>query len=232
MAILEWFNDRLILVRERKHLQVWHRVIGFYVFLLFAWGFYRFLSPLPVWVEEVFLKGLVFGVPVFWLVLKKEKGSLASLGIGAKNLFESVYLGLALGVFFWFFGQLANFLRYRGVLSIHEIQPTSPEFGAFLLLALVTAWWEELVFMGYILQRIAKVVSNEWRAALITSGMFCLMYVPAVLLRGGGVAQLVLQMILMFMVGLGNSILMLRTRNLAAPILAHALWGAAVYLLV
>ena len=231
MAILEQLRNRWFLVKEHKHLEVLHRVIGFWVYLVLVWGVYRFLSPLPVWIEEIFLKAIIFGLPVFYLVLKKEKSNLQSLGISAKNLFESVYLGLALGVFFYFVGQVSNFLRYRGVLTVQDWQVTSAELGGFLLLALVTAWWEELVFMGYILQRMSSVMRHEWKAALATAVMFSLLYVPSLLIRGVTGWQFLLQMVLLFSLGLGNGILMLRTRNLAAPILAHTLWGAMVYML-
>lgn len=232
MAILERLNNQWFLIREKKHLQVWHRVIGLYTFVLIVWGFFRLLSPLPVWIEEVFVKALVLGLPVFYVTIKKEKKDLSSLGIGTKNFFESVYLGLSLGAFFWFFGQLSNFIRNKGALTFKEIQPTSPEFGGFLLLALITAWWEELLFMGFILNRLLKVISEEWKAVIITSAMFCLMYIPNMIVKGVFIWQMLLQIILLFSLGLGNSILMLRTKNLIAPILSHALWGAMIYVLI
>jgi membrane protease YdiL (CAAX protease family) len=232
LAILERLSNQWFLIKEKKHLQVWHRVIGIYTFALVVWGFFRLLSPLPIWIEEVFVKAVVFGLPVFLVVLNKEKKDLTSLGISTKNFFESVYLGLSLGAFFWFFGQLSNFIRHKGVLTLREIQPTSPEFGGFLLLALITAWWEELLFMGYILNRLLKVISAEWKVALITSTMFSLVYIPNMIVKGVSIWQMLLQIILLFSLGLGNSILMLRTKNLIAPILSHALWGAMIYMLV
>ena len=232
MAILEQLSDQWFLIREKKHLQVWHRVVAIYSFVFLVWGFFRLLSPLPVWIEEVFIKALVFGLPVFIVVFKIEKKNLESLGIGMKNFFESVYLGLSLGTFFWFFGQLSNFIRHRGVLSIKEIQPTSAEFGGFLLLALITAWWEELFFMGFVLRRLAGLVKEEWKVALTTSVMFCLIYIPGIVVKGVVWWQMLLQVLLLFSLGLGNSILMLRTKNLIAPILSHALWGAMIYMLI
>jgi len=232
LVILERLRRNYWQYRERKHILAWRRVVGLYVFLLMVWGVYRFLSPLPVWVEETLLKGLVFGGPVWWLTFKVEKLGFASLGISTKRLFEAAYLGFSLGAFFWIFGQLANILRFQGILTIRDIQPTSAEFGGFLLLALVTAWWEELVFMGYLLPRLTLLLNQEWKAALLTSSLFALLYVPAILVRGSSVAQLIIQLLLLMALGLGNSILMLRTRNLAAPILTHALWGVTMYLLV
>lgn len=232
MAILEQLRNNYWKFRERKHLQVWHRVVGFYTYLLLAWGIYRLLSPLPVWVEETFVKGIVFGLPVFWLVFQREKVGFSSLGIGMKNFYSSVVLGISLGVLFWVVGQASNWLRYRELLSFAEIQPTSMEFGSFLLLAFFTAWWEELVFAGYILQRLVAVVKNELTAVVVTALMFGGLYIPALLVKGTPFGQMALQLLLLIALSFGNSILMLRTKNLIAPIMAHALWGVTVYLLV
>jgi membrane protease YdiL (CAAX protease family) len=197
-----------------------------------VWGAYRLLSPLPVWIEEIFVKGIVFGLPVFWLVFVKEKEDFASLGIGMKNFYRSVALGLGLGVLFWTIGQLSNWLRFRELLSFHEVLPVPIEFGSFLLLAFFTAWWEELVFSGFILQRLVGVVKNELTAVGVTACMFGGLYVPALLARGTTLNQMFLQLLLLMALSFGNSILMLRTKNLIAPIMAHALWGVTIYLLV
>lgn len=232
MAILEQLRENYLKVRERQHLRVWHRVVGFYVYLLIVWGFYRLLSPLPVWIEEAFIKGIVFGLPIFWMVFRREKRDFSSLGIGMTNFYKSVALGLGLGILFLIFGQISNFLRFGDLLTFTQIQPSSGELGSFLFLAFMTAWWEELVFAGFILQRLAETLKDEWRASLITAFLFSLLYVPAMISRGTQPSQVALQLVLLFSLGLGNSILMLRTRNLIAPIMSHALWGVTVYLMV
>lgn len=232
MAILERLHKQFIWLLERRHLQVWHRVLGFYTYLLILWGFYRVLSPFPVWVEEVVLKGLVFGLPVFWLVFHREKEDFSSLGITMKNFYQAVCMGLSLGILFWGIGQLAVYLRSGELSAFTRIQPTSGEFGAFLLLALVTAWWEELVFTGYILGRLARITQSEFSGAVMTAMMFGGLYLPALLLRGNTLSQTLLQLFLLLLLGFSNSVLMLRTGNLIAPILSHAFWGVTVYLLI
>jgi membrane protease YdiL (CAAX protease family) len=232
LAILERLRRSFWQIAWHRRLVAWRRVAVVYLFGLIVWGGYRWLSPLPVWIEEIFLKGLVFGLPVFWMVFGREKQGFASLGMTTKRLFEAVYLGLSLGAFFWVFGQVVNWFRYQGGVTLGEIWPTSAEFGALLLLAMVTAWWEELLFMGYLLPRLVKLMAAEGRAVWLTAGLFTLINVPAIWGRGAGLAQAGLQVGLLCTLGLGNGVLMLRTKNLAAPILTHALWGVTMYLLV
>ena len=73
--------------------------VGFAVYLLIVWGFYRFLFQLPETIEELIIKPVVWLLPVFYL-LKKEEEGISSLGVTLKNLFPAVYYSLGLGAFF------------------------------------------------------------------------------------------------------------------------------------
>jgi hypothetical protein len=57
-------------------------------YILIVWGFYRFLFKLPEEIEEIIVKPLLWLVPVF-ILLRKEKLGLTSIGITSKNLFPS-----------------------------------------------------------------------------------------------------------------------------------------------
>ena len=65
-------------------------------YLLVVWGLYRFFFQLPEEIEELFIKPIVWLLPVAYLV-RKEKANLESIGITLKNLFPSIYLSLLLG---------------------------------------------------------------------------------------------------------------------------------------
>lgn len=230
MGILTKTLDIAYEKKEHQHLVIWHRVIGLYVFVLLTWGLYRLLFRFPVWFEESVLKALVFGMPVLWLALRRDGWKFTHLGFTGERLFSSVYLGLGLGVFLGFLGQIGNIIRHGGI-ELSSFGLTSESLGGFLLLALVTAFWEELLFVGYILQRLEAVIADEWLRSSLVAGLFAFLHVPSLLfVQKVTFAQGVVYLVLLFTVGLGNSILMLRTRNLAAPILTHALWGVTVYL--
>ena len=56
------------------------------VYLILIWAFYRFLFQLPDQVEELFVKPILWLLPLFWFV-RKEGFGISSLGITLKNLF-------------------------------------------------------------------------------------------------------------------------------------------------
>jgi hypothetical protein len=87
------------------------------VYLLIVWGFYRFLFQLPEAVEELFIKPVIWLLPVFFL-LKKERKGLDSLGITSKNLFPAVYYALGLGAFFVVEALIINLIKYKGQFNL------------------------------------------------------------------------------------------------------------------
>src|SRR3989344_1351687 len=87
--------------------------ISLFTYLLLIWGFYRFLFQFPEEVEELFIKPIIWLIPVF-ILLKKEKGTLSTLGITFQNFFPAIYYSLALGLVFAVEGFTINFVKYGG----------------------------------------------------------------------------------------------------------------------
>jgi membrane protease YdiL (CAAX protease family) len=73
-------------------------------------------------------------------------------------------------------------------------------------------------------------VKQEQRLILIVGGMFSFLHVPALVVQQLGRGQMILSLLLLLSLGMGNAILMLRTKQLMAPVMAHVLWGATIYL--
>lgn len=214
--------------RLKKRLTVWHQVLGLYTFVFILWGTYRlYLLPFPVWFEEIILKAIVFGLPVLWLGAVKEGFSWQTLGITRHRLFAAVYFGIALGLALSLVGAFGSFIRFGQVsLTIHGF--TSEQFGGFIILGLITAFWEQLLFSGFILNRLNTVVKNEWFLTSTVAFLYSLLHLPALLVAGS--SQLILSLFLLFLLGIGSSILMLRFKNLAAPLMAQTVWGLAVFI--
>jgi hypothetical protein len=230
LVIYSQLRDSLYLAKNRKTLLAWHRVIGLYVFVLVTWALYRYLLRFPVWFEETWLKGLVFGAPVFWLALKKDRWRLADLGITSKNLFSSVYLGLGLGIMLGLFGQMGNLIRYGG-LQFSNSNLTADAVGGFILLALITAFWEQLLFAGYMLPWLSRLLRDEVLTVWVLTVLFMIIHLPALVFAHElEPASIILSLGLLGLLGAGGFILALRQKNLMAPILAHALWGVTVFL--
>lgn len=197
-------------------------------YLLVVWGFYRFIFKLPEEVEDFLIKPALWLIPVFWLI-NKEKSKLTSVGITFKNLFQSIYLSLALGVFFVFVGVLTNLAKYQSINFTDDIGGTS--FMTALLLSLATGVTEEITFRGYIFNRVWHGLGDEWKANYIVSIVWALVHIPVALLwwkmdLPGTVGIL----ILITMFGIGSSYIFARTKNVASSILLHMLWSWPIIL--
>ncbi|EKE20523.1 MAG: hypothetical protein ACD_7C00540G0001, partial [uncultured bacterium] len=153
-------KEKLFVKEHQRQISDLHRVMWVYTVVFLVWGLYRMIIRLPVAVEEVGLKAVVFGLPVFWVVVKKEKKSLSSLGMKMEGLLVSMYLGIFLGVVMGVMGKVAEWVR-EGAISFNELAKVA-EFGNMMFLGLFTAFWEELLFMGFMLPRVVKDVKNEW----------------------------------------------------------------------
>jgi membrane protease YdiL (CAAX protease family) len=197
--------------------------VGLAVYLLIIWGFYRFLFKLPEPIEELFIKPVVWLVPVFYL-LKKEKESLFSLGITLKNLFPAVYYSLGLGAFFVMEAVVINFVKYGGKFNLGANIGELP-FLTSLGLSFATAFSEELTFRGYIFTRVWKFLKNELTANLVTSVFWAMIHVPiTIFVWKLDFSASLLYLLLTTLFGVGSSFVFARTKNILSPILLHVLW--------
>lgn len=230
--MLNHLIDRARIFEHRGEYQRLHDLFRVYVYVLLVWGFYRVLFRLPVAVEELGLKPILFLGLVWWSVRREGlRGGEAwrSVGMAWKNLFAALAFGLSLGVFYLFVGRLGQFFRFGEVGSPYGA--SLPEPVTVVLLALATAVSEQVLFMGYLLPRLQHEWKNEWLTTTVVAVMFAVLHLPVLVFYYRlGVAAVFGQFLLSFILAFGNSVLMLRLRNVAAPILSHALWGMAVLL--
>lgn len=214
-------------IREAVKLK---KLLWAYVVILVVWGMYRLLFRLPVVVEETVLKGIVFGVPVWWAVYKAKLLPAEEVGLTNRRLLSGVYLGLFLGMGLGLVAQVSNIMRYGG-LVLSDFGVTSESVGGFLLLNLVTAFWEQLLFAGLILPVLLTVFKDEWRALWVTGILFALLHIPAmVFIQQASILGVMLGSMLMWLLMMGAGILKLRYQTLATAVLAQALWGMSVFL--
>ena len=191
-------------------------------YLLIVWGFYRFLIKLPDEVEELFVKPVIWLVPVFYMVFK-EKTGLESLGITLKNLFPAVYFALGLGAFFVIEGMIINFVKYDGFNFGANIGKDALIFSFGLSFA--TAVSEEIAFRGYIFNRVWAALQSEWIANLSTSFVWALVHVPVtVFVLKMDLSVSLIYLFLTFLFGVGSAFVFARTRNVFSSIFLHVLW--------
>lgn len=197
--------------------------VGLSVYLLIVWGFYRFLFQLPETIEELFIKPLVWLLPVFYL-LKKEKVSIVSLGITFRNLFPAVYYALGLGAFFVMEALIINFIKYGGKFNLGANIGELP-FLTSLGLSFATAISEELAFRGYIFTRVFAFLKNEIYSNLLTSLFWALIHVPITFFVWKlDLSSALIYLFLTTLFGIGSAFVYARTKNILSPILLHVLW--------
>ena len=224
-------------MKSSTSLKSFKYAVSLAVYLLIVWGFYRFLFQLPEAIEELFIKPVVWLLPVLYL-LKKEGSNLGSLGITVKNLFPAVYYALGLGMFFVIEALIINYVKYGGQFNLGANLGALPLLPA-LGLSFATAISEELAFRGYIFTRVWKFIAesnsgmssprdamnNELYANLLTSFFWAMIHVPVTLFVWKlDFSAALIYLMLTTIFGIGSSFVYAKTKNIVSPILLHVLW--------
>lgn len=162
---------------------------------------------------------IVWGMVFHWadfaallaVVLLLERERLGSVGL--KRLrWWTIPLGLLAGVFIIPVAGLLSKATGAGGDAHFVAFLLSLPFATRLLLVLTAGIFEETLFRGYALERLAVLFKNKWWAAAVTVALFTVAHIPAV-----GVAHLLPVFIISALV----TLLYLWRRDLVVNILAH-----------
>lgn len=203
-------------------------VISYYAFIFIVWGLSRALVKLPVTIEELLLKPLIWLVPLI-IILKQEKLGLSSLGWGINGLLRSllylviggslvcVVTSFVLGIFFGEgFGKINLFTAWEENKDI---------LLSGLWVSLVTATVEESVLRGYIFNRLNKILNNELVANLINTVSSIVIHVPVfIFIYKLDSTDLLLRGFLSGVFAFCSAYLFARTGNIVSSILFNVLW--------
>ena len=163
---------------------------------------------------------IVWGMVAHWInlaaliavVMLLERRRLASIGLRPLH-WSPIPLGLVVGL---------AIIPVSGLLARAAGSSSDVHFVAFLqslpfatrLLLVVTAGiFEETLFRGYALERLASLLNDKWLAGAITVAVFALAHLPAV-----GLAHL----LPVFIVSVFVTLLYLWRRDLVVNVIAHA----------
>ncbi len=221
------FLDRIF---KKENLSLKH-IFALFSFIFVVWSFYRYLPQvLPLWVEELILKPMIWLLPVFLLVKKVEKKSFVSLGLIKTNIFPSIYWGVGLGLVFAFEGLVTNIFKYKG-LHLIALEYPSFIFLGLLGISLVTAFSEELVFRGYIFNRLWQIWNKEWLANIVSSLLFVIIHLPiGIFVLGYNPMVMFAYLFFVFIFGFGSAFVFGRTKNLISSVLLHIFWSWPIIL--
>lgn len=206
-------------------------VFSLFSFIFVLWVAYRYFPEiLPAWIEELILKPIIWLIPTFWMVTHIEKKALSSLGISSANLFPSLYWGIGLGLVFALEGLLVNILKYGGLLT-GPTQYTMWSFVGAIFLSFATACSEEIVFRGYIFNRLWQIWKKEGLANIVSAFLFVLIHLPVgVFVLGYTPSAMLVFLFLVFVFGFGSAFVFARTGNIFSSILLHVFWSWPIIL--
>lgn len=135
------------------------KVLGIYFVILIIWWGYRSWFNLPLWVDELIIKPVVFvGIPIMVGYRLKDKIKLMTVLVG---------LGVGIG-----FGIVQVISRW---LNIGHVVFNLQMVGSVALVG--TAVAEELLFRGYIFGELQKKFKPV-AAIVISAVMFAIIHVP------------------------------------------------------
>ncbi|HKC04745.1 MAG TPA: type II CAAX endopeptidase family protein [Patescibacteria group bacterium] len=203
-------------------LEVVKNVAIYSAYLLIFWAFYRFLFQLPDNVEELFVKPIIWLIPLFYF-LKKENFGISSLGFTFKKFVPAVILSLGLGAIFVLEGLATNFLKY-GHFNFGANLGGMPLL-ATIGLSFATALTEETAFRGYIFSRLAFALKNELTANFVQTTLWVAIHIPiAFFILNLSLPSALVYLFITAIFGFGSAFIFANTNNIWGSVLLHILW--------
>lgn len=188
-----------------------------------VWGLYRNFFLLDEVIEELVLKPMVFIYPVLIYLYYSKSLTTLSLGLAALNKRAIVIWGSIFGLLL----ALENIfiMLNRGKI----IQVDQLVLGILItnfVVSLATAISEEILYRGFLLQKIEQAFQKVLVANIFTALLFTLAHVGIALLifHYQGVA-LITYLLTVSVSGFIYGFIFQKTRSVYASIIAHLLWN-------
>ena len=199
------------------------------LYLIAVWTFYRLSGiNVPQEIDEFLVKPIVWLFPLFLLV-RKQKSWIKSLGITRENLLPGIYFAAVLGLIFAIEAFVVGYLKKGNFDFAQSFGQKAILYSLFISLG--TAVSQEIAFRGYIFNRFWGFFKSEVLANLITSLLWLIIHIPAsIVLFGYSAGDAVSFLLLAFLYSLGASFIFARTKNVFSTILFYVLWEAPIIL--
>lgn len=193
------------------------RVVLYYLYLWIGWGLFRWLFSLPEAIEELWIKPVVWLLPIWFLRAAEKERDRWFRG----NIWKAGLAGLGLGVLYSGVTVLSR--RMAGV----EVESwLGVDRYGMVGVGLVTAIVEQLAFAGFIFYSLKERIESRWGVAVIVGALFGLLHIPiGISLYGLHGWALALVVVLFGLIQIGNVWLVGETDNVLSAIMAHWLVG-------
>jgi hypothetical protein len=181
------------------------RLWYYYIYLILAWGSFRYFVRLPEVLEELWFKPVLWLVPLFWWNLAlKEK-----VVMFGKKWLLSVVLGVAVGAGYYLLFKLNSFTGFHFDLNLIGV-------------ALATAVTEELTFSGFVTGYLQKIRKGKLFSLAIVGFMAALIRLPILFFVYQASGNEILGVLLVALAsGVINAWIRLRSGSVAGSILAR-----------
>lgn len=181
------------------------RLWYYYIYLLLAWGSFRYFVRLPEVIDELWFKPLLWLVPLFWWNLAmKEK-----VVMFGKQKLLSLVLGVMVGVAYFLLLKYGNWRTFELDVNI-------------LGVAVATAVTEELVFSGFVVGYLEKIRSGKWINLLIVGLMTAVIRLPILLfVYRANLNEVIGVLLFVFASGVINAWIRVRTGDVTGSIVAR-----------
>lgn len=196
------------------------QVLLFYFCFFIAWAlkeisFSTFQEPITL---SIVIKYTVWVLPVFLLLKRQNLKSLTYLKI-RDNVGGGIKWGLSISLVLVLLEGVLVFI-FHGKIKL--------DLGIQWVTTLVFALPEEVIFRGYILQKLAVSIRFA-KANLYTSLLFVSIHFPIWYVQGITMPKLVFSVLTVFIVGFGLGYLIKKSNSLWAPVIVHTVYNLILY---
>jgi membrane protease YdiL (CAAX protease family) len=203
------------------------KTLNLWAIILIVWAFYRAKLQMPAWFDEFIAKPLVFVLPVYYYITKRERLSFFK-GIGfypnrlAKDLVVGTFIGLIIIITVFF----TSFLQNKKVIF------PSGQLLTLVTITLAAAISEEILSRGFVLKRLYEDSKNKFSASFLASILYFFLHIP-ILFTNPNLTQhiLLLYMVIEIIFSFIISLIFL-DYGLLIVVLIHFFYSFALSLLV
>lgn len=200
-----------------------------FLFIFVSWGIYRYSTRYPEWVDDFISKSVLWLIPTFGFTLLIERKSFASIGLTKKRLIRDTIIGLVIGVVFSAEIVISKSLNHTLLFNKHDFIFTALTVN--FLESFATGFVEEIVFRGYIQTRLSQLYKDTITPIVITSLLFVFSHFPLIIfVLHYSVRNILAYSVLLFVLGMFNGFVFMRTKSLTAPIIMHTIWDFVTYI--
>lgn len=215
----------------KKQLSPTQKMLNAWAVSMIIWSVYRAYlgTSLPIWVDELIAKPLVFLVPIYYYITQIEKQDFfAGVDFTFKKIKKHILFGLLIGGVFFATGMVVQYFK-TGSLGLLPI--TTMLY--FAVIALASSFSEEILSRGFILKRLYEESGSVVSSIVIASILFFFLHIPILLTDPNIYGFTLIQvMVTDFLLSFTVSLLYLQRRHIIIPILLHAFYNLSIYLFI